>query len=141
MNRTLMEREMCIRINAGLPEAFWAKAEEDMEVEQMDVKMPFFYGDFEDDIYMSQPQRSLEASKGNLVYRMRRSSYCYTMRYVFTCGGGQISRTVLQSVTALSTIKMEYMTLTEASKEALWLTRLAKEFEIAKDLVVIQSDS
>ncbi|CAL2237329.1 unnamed protein product [Prunus armeniaca] len=120
-----MEREMCIRINACLPEAFWAKAEEetdalhyalnisegdpttfqeaveisergswmsammdkmeslhqnsiwelDMEVEQMEVKMPFFYGDLEDDIYMSQSQRSLEASKGNLVYRLKKSLY------------------------------------------------------------------
>ncbi|KAI5339065.1 hypothetical protein L3X38_018337 [Prunus dulcis] len=33
------------------------------------------------------------------------------------------------------------MALTEASKEAVWLKRLAKEFGIAQDLVVIQSDS
>ncbi|XP_034217437.1 secreted RxLR effector protein 161-like [Prunus dulcis] len=65
-----------------------------------------------------------------------------TARYVFTCGGGLISwRVVLQSITALSTIEAEYMGLTEASKEALWLTRLAKEFGIAQDLVVIQSNS
>ncbi|BBH02483.1 NAD(P)-linked oxidoreductase superfamily protein [Prunus dulcis] len=62
--------------------------------------------------------------------------------YVFTCGGRPISwRVVLQSVTALSTTKEEYMRLTEASKEALWLTRLAKEFGITQDLVVIQSNS
>ncbi|CAL9030227.1 unnamed protein product [Prunus brigantina] len=33
------------------------------------------------------------------------------------------------------------MGLTEASKEALWLTRLAKEFGIAQDLVMIQSNN
>ncbi|CAL9018852.1 unnamed protein product [Prunus brigantina] len=33
------------------------------------------------------------------------------------------------------------MALTKASKEALWLTRLTKEFGIAQDLVVIQSDN
>ncbi|BBG96452.1 Protein of unknown function D [Prunus dulcis] len=66
-----------------------------------------------------------------------------TMWYVFTCDGGSISRrAVLQSVIALSTTKWSiYMKLTKASKEALWLTRLAKEFRIAQDLVVIQSDS
>ncbi|CAL8153338.1 unnamed protein product [Prunus armeniaca] len=48
---------------------------------------------------------------------------------------------MLQSVTALSTTEAKYMALTKASKEALRLTRLTKEFEIAQDLVVIQSDS
>ncbi|KAL6269381.1 hypothetical protein ACE6H2_026292 [Prunus campanulata] len=33
-----------------------------------------------------------------------------------------------------------HMALTEASNEALWLTRLAKEFGIAQDLVVIQNE-
>ncbi|KAI5342541.1 hypothetical protein L3X38_010416 [Prunus dulcis] len=33
------------------------------------------------------------------------------------------------------------MALMKASKEALWLTKLAKEFGIAQDLVVIQSNS
>ncbi|BFG26329.1 hypothetical protein CerSpe_126030 [Prunus speciosa] len=65
-----------------------------------------------------------------------------TTGYVFICGGGPISwRAVLQSVSALSTTEAEYMALTEASKEAVWLKRLAKEFGIAQDLVVIQSDS
>ncbi|CAL8174685.1 unnamed protein product [Prunus armeniaca] len=60
----------------------------------------------------------------------------------FTCGGGPINwRVMLQLVTALFTTEEEYMAVTEASKEALWLTRLAKEFRMAQDLVVIQSDS
>ncbi|CAL2237108.1 unnamed protein product [Prunus armeniaca] len=42
---------------------------------------------------------------------------------------------MLQSVSALSTAEAEYMALTEASKEAVWLKRLAKEFGIAQDLV------
>ncbi|KAL6285710.1 hypothetical protein ACE6H2_010100 [Prunus campanulata] len=36
---------------------------------------------------------------------------------------------------------IEYMALTEASKEALWLQRLAQEFGIAQDLVVIKCDN
>ncbi|CAL2228538.1 unnamed protein product [Prunus armeniaca] len=65
-----------------------------------------------------------------------------TTGYVFMCGGGPISwRTVLQSISALSTIEAEYMALTKTSKEVVWLKRLAKEFGMAQDLVVIQSDS
>ncbi|KAL6273672.1 hypothetical protein ACE6H2_024364 [Prunus campanulata] len=48
-----------------------------------------------------------------------------TTGYVFVCGGGPA----------------EYMALTEASKEALWLQRLAQKFGIAQDLVVIKCDS
>ncbi|BBG92530.1 transposable element gene [Prunus dulcis] len=57
-----------------------------------------------------------------------------TTRFVFTCVGGPI-------ICTLSTTEAEYMTLTEASKEAICLRRLAKEFGIAQDLVVIQSNS
>ncbi|KAL6294803.1 hypothetical protein ACE6H2_002945 [Prunus campanulata] len=37
-------------------------------------------------------------------------------------------------------IEAEYMVLSEASKEVIWLKRLVKEFRIAQDFVVIQSD-
>ena len=46
--------------------------------------------------------------------------------YVFTCGGGPVSwRSMLQSISALSTIEAEYMALTEAAREAIWLKGLA----------------
>ncbi|CAL2263223.1 unnamed protein product [Prunus armeniaca] len=51
------------------------------------------------------------------------------------------TRVVLQSVCALSTTEAKNMVLTEASKEAIWLKRLAKDFGIAQDLMVIQSDN
>ena len=42
--------------------------------------------------------------------------------YVFTIGGCAISwNATLQSIVALTTTKAEYMTVTEACKEALWL--------------------
>ncbi|BFG24559.1 hypothetical protein CerSpe_108330 [Prunus speciosa] len=50
-------------------------AQWDMEVEQMDVKTAFLHGDLEEDIYMSQPQGFVEASKGNLVCRLKKSLY------------------------------------------------------------------
>ncbi|KAK3040178.1 hypothetical protein RJ639_028428 [Escallonia herrerae] len=51
-----------------------------------------------------------------------------TTGYVFTFYGGPICwKSVLQSTTALSTTEAEYMALTEAAKEALWLKGLVEE--------------
>ena len=48
-----------------------------------------------------------------------------TTGYVFTLAGAPVCwRCTLQSIVALSTIKVEYMALTEAVKEALWLQGL-----------------
>ncbi|CAL8990042.1 unnamed protein product [Prunus brigantina] len=49
--------------------------ESNTKVEQMDVKMGFLYGYLEEDIYMSQFQGFIEASKGNLVCRLKNSLY------------------------------------------------------------------
>jgi len=44
----------------------------------------------------------------------------FTTSYIFTCDGGQVClRSLLQSVSALSTMKAKYMALTEAVKEAI----------------------
>ncbi|PRQ16639.1 putative RNA-directed DNA polymerase [Rosa chinensis] len=65
-----------------------------------------------------------------------------TTGYVFTCGGGPVSwKSTLQAVTALSTTEAEYMALTEASKEAIWLNGLASEFGIHQEGVVVKCDS
>ncbi|KAK3006047.1 hypothetical protein RJ639_017337 [Escallonia herrerae] len=51
-----------------------------------------------------------------------------TTGYVLTFYGGQICwKSVLQSTTTLSTTEAEYMALTEAAKEALWLKGLVEE--------------
>ncbi|CAL9020950.1 unnamed protein product [Prunus brigantina] len=54
---------------------FYIVAQWDMEVEQMDVKTTFLHRDLEEDIYMSQPQGFIEASKGNMVCRLKKSLY------------------------------------------------------------------
>ena len=65
-----------------------------------------------------------------------------TTGYVFTCGGGPVSwKATLQAVTALSTTEAEYMALTEASKEAIWLNGLASQFGIHQEGVVVKCDS
>ncbi len=57
-----------------------------------------------------------------------RDSSRSTIGYVFTIGGtivSWISR--LQRVVALSTVEVEYVALTEASKEMIWLQRFMEE--------------
>jgi len=65
-----------------------------------------------------------------------------TTGYVFTCGGGPVSwRSMLQKVSALSTTEAEYMALTEAAKEAIWLKGLASDLGLQQAFVTIQCDS
>ena len=61
-----------------------------------------------------------------------------TTGYVFTLGGSPISwRSVLQSTIALSSTEAEYMTATEAVKEAIWLRGLLGDFgKIQKNIEV-----
>ena len=48
-----------------------------------------------------------------------------TIRYVFTIGGTTISWiSKLQKVVSLSTMKVEYVAATKASKEMIWLQSL-----------------
>lgn len=65
-----------------------------------------------------------------------------TTGYVYTLASGPISwRSVLQSTTALSTTEAEYMALTEASKEAIWLRGLVNEIGIKQESILIHCDS
>ena len=66
-----------------------------------------------------------------------------TTGYVFTLGGEPICwKYMVQSLVALSTTKLEYMVVAEASKEAiLWLARLVKELGIQQDEVQLHYDS
>ncbi|KAG7554353.1 GAG-pre-integrase domain [Arabidopsis suecica] len=65
-----------------------------------------------------------------------------TTGLVFTLGGNTISwKSGLQRVVAISTTEAEYMALTEAVKEAIWLKGLLKEFGYAQKSVEIFCDS
>jgi len=62
--------------------------------------------------------------------------------YVFKVGGNTISwKSSLQSVVALSTTEAEYMALTEAVKEAIWLKGLCSELGFKQDNVMVHCDS
>jgi len=65
-----------------------------------------------------------------------------TIGYVFTVGGTTISWvSKLQSVVVLSTIEVEYVVATEASKEMIWLQRFLDELGKKLELGRLYSDS
>ena len=62
--------------------------------------------------------------------------------YVFTLCGNVISwKATLQSTVALSTTKIEYMTATEAVKEAIWFKSLVGNLDLQQELIVVYCDS
>ncbi|KAK3039079.1 hypothetical protein RJ639_028530 [Escallonia herrerae] len=65
-----------------------------------------------------------------------------TTGYIFKFYGGPICwKSVLQSTTALSTTEVEYVALTEAANEALWLKGLVEELGFKQCGVLLQCDS
>ncbi|GKV26776.1 hypothetical protein SLEP1_g36011 [Rubroshorea leprosula] len=65
-----------------------------------------------------------------------------TTRYVFTLSGCAISwKATLQSTVALSTTKAEYMAITEAVNEALWLKGLVNYLEVEQNEMMVFCDS
>lgn len=65
-----------------------------------------------------------------------------TSGYVFAIAGGAVSWcSRLQKIVALSTTEAEYISATEASKEAIWLGRLAKELGMPASTPVLGCDS
>ncbi|XP_073121017.1 secreted RxLR effector protein 161-like [Henckelia pumila] len=62
--------------------------------------------------------------------------------YVFTVGGNVVCwKSNLQSVVALSTTEAEYISLTEAVKEGLWITGFVNEMGLEHKGVIIFCDS
>lgn len=62
--------------------------------------------------------------------------------YTFTVGGNVVSwKSGLQPVVALSTTKAEYIALTEAAKEAIWLKELMNELGFKQGAVEIHCES
>ena len=61
--------------------------------------------------------------------------------YVFTLSGCAVSwKATLQSTVALSTTEAEYMALTEAAKEAIWLKGLVQDLGLKQDCLDIHCD-
>ena len=61
---------------------------------------------------------------------------------VFRFAGGPIYwKSTLQDVVALSTTEVEYMAMTEARKEAVWLSGQVNELGFKQDSMVLHCDS
>ena len=66
----------------------------------------------------------------------------FTSGYVYTLASGAISWcSRLQRIVALSTTEAEYISATEASKEAIWLAHLCNEFGMPEKAHVLGCDS
>eukprot|EP00253_Pinus_taeda_P036189 PITA_36189 len=110
------------------------------EVEQMDVKISFLHRDLEKEIYMKQLEGFSVKGKKELVYVKTRKRALDSSEASFQTGLEIWIREDLQvgmcltylevqlvwmskkqSVVALSTIEVEYMATTHASKEVVWL--------------------
>ena len=50
-------------------------AEENLHLEQLDVRTTFLHGDLEEDLYMIQSERFIVQGQENLVYKLRKSLY------------------------------------------------------------------
>ena len=65
-----------------------------------------------------------------------------TIGYVFTLANAPVSwKSTLQSTVALSTTEVEYMAITEAVKEAIWLQGLLRELGIEQEGITVFCDS
>ena len=65
-----------------------------------------------------------------------------TTGYVFTFAGGPISwKSTLQFTVAPSTTKAEYMAITEAVEEAIWLQGLLENLGFAQEHINVYCDS
>ncbi|KAG8487895.1 hypothetical protein CXB51_018354 [Gossypium anomalum] len=64
-----------------------------------------------------------------------------TIGYVFTLAGGPISwKSTLQSTVALTTIEAEYVAVTEAVKEAIWLQGMVKTLGLVQEHINVYCD-
>ena len=65
-----------------------------------------------------------------------------TTDYVFTLGRGSISwRSILQSTIALSTMEAEYIIVTEAVKEVIWLRGLLSDLRVIQKNIEVFCDN
>ncbi|GJX92586.1 retrotransposon protein, putative, ty1-copia subclass [Tanacetum coccineum] len=113
----------------------------DYELEQLDVKTIFLHGNLEEVIYMKQPP-GYEQGFVDSDYAKDPDKGRSITGYAFLVQGCVVSwKATLQHVVALSTTEAEYMALTEAVKEAIWLRGLEEFSRKLNTVAVLNSDN
>ena len=66
----------------------------------------------------------------------------FTSDYLITFSGGTVSwQSMLQKCVALSTTKAEYIVITKASKELLWMKKFLQELGLQQERYLLYCDS
>ncbi|KAL6327434.1 hypothetical protein AAG906_019747 [Vitis piasezkii] len=129
-----------------------AKAHKDLELDQLDVKTTFLHGELDELIYM-QPLKGFGTPLGQhfrlsitqapktheekrFMERIPYASMVGGVMYTMVCSRPNLAyaKANLQSVVAFSTNEVEYMAMTKAVKEAIWLKGIIEELAIAIQL-------
>ncbi|TXG60928.1 hypothetical protein EZV62_012291 [Acer yangbiense] len=152
MNRTVLEKVRCLLIGAVTVEedpieddrATHSDGMHQMGESQNQLKIIYSLADYE--LVRDMCRRIIKPN--NLVgyvdsdYADDRDKRRSTSSYLFTIAGCCVCwKSQLQLVMALSATKAEYIAVTEAIKEAIWLQGLLGEINIFGGKVVIYTDS
>ncbi|XP_062075011.1 secreted RxLR effector protein 161-like [Humulus lupulus] len=84
--------------------------------------------------FTKRPNNNLIEGYSDADYAGDRDSRKSTSAYFFLLGGNCVSwRVQLQHVVALSTTESEYIAVTEAIKEAIWIKGLMEEVQLLRE--------
>ncbi|KAJ4703769.1 Retrovirus-related Pol polyprotein from transposon TNT 1-94 [Melia azedarach] len=93
--------------------------------------------------FMGEPGKE-HWQAGNRIFRYLKDvdSRRFMTGYVFTLGSSVVSwKATLQPIMTLSTTEAEYMALTEAAKEGIWLKGLVSDLGLHHDQAIVYCDS
>ncbi|XP_073101418.1 uncharacterized protein [Elaeis guineensis] len=121
-------------------------AAQNLKLKQMNVKRAFFHRHLKESIYIEQLLGFREPGpEGKVGYHLRsepgQQIHGAAWQGAPTSTDGDLQRSCLQPIMALSTTEVEYIGITEAVKEALWLKGLVLEMGLTQGAIRVHCDS